>query len=97
MAVAKRERKAVPVQLPFTVVLVMVAIAGLRIWQYHWREGAVIIGVALVVAAVLRAMLSDEQAGLLAVRGRPVDVLSYGGLGVVVLIIAFTISHGPTG
>ncbi|WP_026360354.1 DUF3017 domain-containing protein [Amycolatopsis nigrescens] len=83
--------------LPFAIVLLLVAVAGVRIWQYHWRQGAVIIGAALLIAAVQRAVLSDEQAGLLAIRGRPVDVLSYAGLGVLVLFIAFTITGGPFG
>lgn len=73
------------------------AVAALRIGQYHWRQGAVIIGGALLVAAVFRAVLPSNRAGLLAVRTRPVDVISYSGLGLVILFFAFTITNGPLG
>lgn len=84
-------------QLPFGVVLVFVLVAALRILQYHWRQGAVIIGGALLVAAVFRVVLPDVRAGLLAVRGRAVDVVTYAALGAVVLFLAFTITDGPFG
>ncbi|TNC21621.1 DUF3017 domain-containing protein [Amycolatopsis alkalitolerans] len=90
-------RSAVTEHVPFGVVLVLVAVAAVRILQYHWRQGAVIIGGALLVAAVFRAVLPDVRAGLLAIRGRPVDVLTYAGLGTVVLFLAFTITNGPFG
>ncbi|HVV14186.1 DUF3017 domain-containing protein [Amycolatopsis sp.] len=90
-------RPALLEQVPFAIVLLLVAIAGIRIWQYHWRQGAVIIGGALLVAAVFRAVLPGVRAGLLAVRGRPVDVLTYTGLAVLLLFLAFTISNGPFG
>jgi hypothetical protein len=83
--------------VPFALVLALVAVAAVRILQYHWRQGAVIIGGALLVAAVFRAVLPGVRAGLLAIRGRPVDVLTYSGLGVLVLFLAFTITDGPFG
>jgi hypothetical protein len=81
--------------VPFAIVLALVAAAAVRIWEYHWRQGAVIVGGALLVAAVFRAVLPSVRAGLLAVRGRPVDVLSYAGLGALILFVAFTITNGP--
>lgn len=88
-------RLAILEQVPFALVLLLVAVAAIRIWQYHWRQGAVIIGGALLVAAVFRAVLPGVRAGLLAIRGRPVDVLTYTGLGALVLFLAFTITDGP--
>ncbi len=82
-------------QLGFGIVLIAVVIAMVRIVQYHWREGAAIIGVTLLLAAGLRAMLSSKRAGLLAVRGRRVDVLTYGGSGLLMLAVALTITGGP--
>ncbi|HEX9337846.1 MAG TPA: DUF3017 domain-containing protein, partial [Pseudonocardiaceae bacterium] len=38
-----------------------------------------------------------RRAGLLAVRGRAVDVLSYAGLGALVMFVAGTITGGPFG
>ena len=88
-------RRAVLHHLPFAVVLALVAVAGLRIGMYHWRQGAALVGGALLVAAVLRAALSDEQAGLLRIRSRFVDVLSYTGLGGLIIFVALTITGGP--
>jgi uncharacterized membrane protein len=90
-----RHRDSVLVHLPFAAVLALVAFGMLRIAMYHWREGAVLIGGALLVAAVLRAALSHERTGLLAIRTRTVDVLSYAGLGLLILFTALTITGGP--
>ncbi|ASR38917.1 hypothetical protein BAY61_03310 [Prauserella marina] len=84
-------------QLPFAVVVALVAVAAVRIGMYHWRQGAALIGGALLVAAVLRAALSDEQAGLLQIRSRPIDVLSYACFGLLILFVTLTITGGPLG
>ncbi|HEU5473927.1 MAG TPA: DUF3017 domain-containing protein [Actinophytocola sp.] len=77
------------------MVLAVVAVGLVRIAQYYWREGAVLVGGALLLAALLRALLPQERIGLVAIRGRGVDVLLYGGLGFAVLAIAMTIQGGP--
>jgi hypothetical protein len=82
-------------QWGFGLVLVAVLFGMVRIVQYHWREGTVIIGGALLLAAGLRALLSTERAGLLAIRGRGLDVLTYAGFGLLVLTVALTITGGP--
>lgn len=97
MSTRRPDRSALLEQVPFAVVLVLVAVAALRIAQYHWRQGAVIVGGALLVAAVFRAVLPAAKAGLLGVRGRPVDVITYAALGLVILFFAFTITNGPLG
>ena len=71
--------------------LAVVLLGLLRILLYHWRQGTVLIGAALIMAAALRALLRDEQAGLIAIRGRGVDVLTYAGFGVCVMAVALTI------
>lgn len=83
------------VHLPFGLVMTVVVVGLVRITQYFWREGTVWIGLALLLAAGLRALLRDEQAGLIAIRGRAVDVLSYGAFGVMVIAVALTIEGGP--
>jgi Protein of unknown function (DUF3017) len=83
--------------LPFTLVLLVTAVGILRMVLYHWRQGAALVGGALVLAALFRALLPTRRAGLLAVRGRPIDVLSYVGLGAFVLFVALTIQGGPFG
>jgi Protein of unknown function (DUF3017) len=82
-------------QLTFGLVLAVVAVGMVRIVQYHWREGTVIIGGALLLAAGLRAVLPPERTGLLGIRHRSLDVLTYGVFGLLMLIVALTITGGP--
>jgi len=85
-------RSRLPVHAPLTFVLLIAAAGMVRTLTQHWREGAVLLGVALIVAAVLRVFLPPERVGLLAIRSRPVDVLCYGGFGVVISVLAMTIT-----
>jgi hypothetical protein len=85
------------VHLPFGMVLAVVALGLLRIVLYHWRQGTVLIGIALFLAAGLRALLTDEQAGLIMIRGRGVDVLTYSAFGAAMMFVAMTIEGGPLG
>lgn len=85
-------RSRLPVHAPLTFVLLIAAAGMVRTLTQHWREGAVLLGGALIVAAVLRVFLPPDRVGLLAIRSRPVDVLCYGGLGVVVSVLAMTIT-----
>lgn len=91
MTTPQRRRHPVLAHLPFGLVLAVVLLGLVRILMYHWRQGTVLIGVALILAAALRALLRDDQAGLIAIRGRGVDVLTYGGFGVCVTAVALTI------
>ena len=78
-------------QLPLLSVLVVVGLGLLRVTFEHWRQGLVIIGLALVGGAVLRLLLPVRRAGFLAVRGRTVDVVLLAGTGLALTIIALTI------
>ena len=78
-------------QLPLLAVLVVVG-AGLLVVTFHrWRLGLVIVGLALIGAAVLRLLLPVRRAGFLAVRSRPVDVVLLAGTGLALAGIALTI------
>lgn len=90
-------RSALRDNLAFALVLVVCAVGIALILLYHWRRGAVLIGAALLLAALFRVLLPERRAGLLAVRGRPVDVLSYLALGACVVSVAVTITGGPFG
>lgn len=79
---------------PLLTVGLITAIAMVRVLTQHWREGAALLGVALLVAAVLRVALPDDRAGLLAIRGRMIDVLCYSGFGIVIIVLAVTITRG---
>ncbi|MGW4483757.1 DUF3017 domain-containing protein [Amycolatopsis sp. NPDC004368] len=90
-----RTQRSWTVHVPFGVVLLLLLAAALRILQYHWREGAVLVGVALLVGGLLRLLLPEDRVGLLAIRGKVVDVVTYAALCAAVLYIAFTIVGGP--
>ena len=97
MTTPHRRRHPVLVHLPFAMVVGVVAFGLVRIILYHWRQGTVLIGAALFLAAALRALLSHEQAGLIAIRGRGVDVLTYSAFGLCMIAVAMTIEGGPLG
>jgi hypothetical protein len=97
MTTPHRRRHPVLAHLPFGLVLAVVALGLFRIVLYHWRDGTGAIGVALFLAALLRALLTDEQAGLIAIRSRGVDVLTYMGFSASVIFVAITIEGGPLG
>lgn len=81
----------------FVLVLLVAAVGVVRLGLYHWREGSVLIGGALALAGFFRAVLPTRLAGLLAVRGRVVDVLSYLALAAFMLFVALTLTGGPFG
>ena len=81
-------------ELPLLVVLAIAAYAFARIGLQHWREGTTELGLALLVGAGLRAVLADATAGLLAVRTRRIDVVTYAGGGLVVALVSLTITGG---
>ncbi|AUS79274.1 DUF3017 domain-containing protein [Actinoalloteichus sp. AHMU CJ021] len=89
--------RATAPQFSFLLVIAVVVLGFVRVFMGHWREGSVLLGGALLLAAGLRVLLADEQAGLLKIRGRGVDVLLYGLLGGMVVLVALTIEGGPLG
>ena len=85
----------IPVHTAASVVWV-VALAGfIRVLAEHWREGTGLIGGALLVAAGARAVLPGDRVGLLAVRSQAIDVLCYGGFGLLMAVLAATIPRTP--
>jgi Protein of unknown function (DUF3017) len=84
-------RSRLPVHAPFLVVVAVVVVGLVRVLTQHWREGAALLGGALLLAALLRVLLPPERVGLLAIRSRPVDVLVYLAFGGVLVMLALTI------
>jgi len=80
-------------QLPLLAVLVVVGVGLLVVTFGHWRGGIVLIGLALIGAAVLRALLPVRRVGFLAVRSRPVDVVLLAGTGLTLAVIVLTIPY----
>jgi DUF3017 family protein len=76
--------------LPYLIVLAGVA-AGLFVaWQgsQYAGRGAALVGGALLAAAVARLILPLRFAGLLASRGKALDVVAFAVLGTAVLAVA---------
>ena len=84
-------RERFPVHAPAAIVFGVVAVGMVRVLTQHWREGAALLGGALLLAALLRVLLPSDRVGLLAVRSRPVDVLCYSAFGGVLVLLALTI------
>jgi hypothetical protein len=60
-----------------------------------WRNGVRLIAAGLIVAAVLRLVLPEPQAGMLAVRHRLLDATILAGLGVAIVFLASSIPNQP--
>jgi Protein of unknown function (DUF3017) len=78
-------------QLPLLAVLAAVAVGLLLVTVEHWRTGLVVMGVALVGAALLRLFLPERRVGFLAVRSRPVDVVLLAAAGLTLTIVSVAI------
>ena len=76
-----------PILLPF---LIFIAAFGLVIAGY-WRRGSLVIAIGVAVAAVLRLVLSDDRAGLLAVRSRGIDFATTATVSAALIYISLTI------
>lgn len=62
-----------------------------------WRRGALLIGIGVGVAALLRLLLPEGRAGVLVVRSRGVDVSMMAAVCAAVVYIAATIDPLGTG
>jgi Protein of unknown function (DUF3017) len=77
-------------EAPFVVVVALVVAAGLYLHHApgHWRRVSGIIAAALLLAGVLRLVLPPGQIGLLNVRGRMRDTVTYLLIGGLILGVA---------
>ncbi|MBT2456901.1 DUF3017 domain-containing protein [Streptomyces sp. ISL-86] len=80
-------------QWPMLAVLAATAAGLLSTAVGHPRVGCLVIGVALMAAAVLRRVL--PSVGMLAVRSRFTDMVTYGLLGVAITLLALVIEPKP--
>ncbi len=84
-------RKVFGGQWPILLVgLIIVAAFGLVVAGY-WRRGALVLGIGVGVAAALRLALTDDRAGLLAVRSRTIDFVTTATVSAAMLYVAWTI------
>ncbi|MFJ3879894.1 DUF3017 domain-containing protein [Streptomyces sp. NPDC090077] len=80
-------------QWPMLSVLAATAVGLLTTAVGHPRIGCLVIGVALVAAAVMRRVL--PSVGMLAVRSRFTDMITYGVLGVAITLLALVMEPEP--
>ena len=74
---------------PITLVLTGVAIAMIMIALDYFRRGSIVLSASVLLAAFLRLLLPDADAGMLVVRSRKVDVLTLAVLGIGLTIFTF--------
>ena len=74
--------------IPITVVLAIVAFGLLLIALAYWRRGTVALAFAMLLAGLLRVLLSERVIGVLAVRGKVFDVTFYALVGAAMLALA---------
>jgi hypothetical protein len=91
MTVRDRARVLVRAQWPILTVAAIFGIALILVAAGFWRRGALLIGIGVGLAAGLRLLLPDEQAGLLVVRSKRLDFATMAGICASVVYIAFTI------
>ena len=91
-----------PRRLPQTVggtvfvVIVGVVLVGLALVVWGaWRTGIVWMGVAMLVGALTRAVLSERAAGMLRVRRRWSDVVLLAAAGVGLVTLAAIVPNQP--
>ena len=75
-------------QWPILTVLAMIVVALVFVAADRFRVGSVLLALAVVFAAALRAALPDEVAGLLVVRSRRVDLTVLGLMAAALMILA---------
>jgi len=72
--------------------VVVVTVIGLGLVAFGpWRRGVSLLGFALLFAAAMRLVTSEDQAGMLRVRSRWFDVTMLAGVGIALLALAANI------
>lgn len=84
-------RKVFAGQWPFWLVGFIFIAAFVLVAAGYWRRGALVMAIGVGVAAALRLVLTDDRAGLLAVRSKAVDFVTTASVSAAMLYIAWTI------
>ncbi|WP_237080885.1 DUF3017 domain-containing protein, partial [Mycobacterium tuberculosis] len=84
-------------QWPILLVGSIFAVGFVLAGANFWRRGALLIGIGVGVAAVLRLVLSEERAGLLVVRSKGIDFVTTVTVAAAMVYIASTIDPLGTG
>jgi Protein of unknown function (DUF3017) len=84
-------RKVFAGQWPILLVGLILVAAFVLVAAGYWRRGALVMAIGVGVAAVLRLTLTEDRAGLLAVRSRGIDFATTATVSAAMLYIAWTI------
>ncbi|CFA95578.1 Conserved membrane protein of uncharacterised function [Mycobacterium tuberculosis] len=90
-------RRTVGAQWPILLVGSIFAVGFVLAGANFWRRGALLIGIGVGMAAVLRLVLSEERAGLLVVRSKGIDFVTTVTVAAAMVYIASTIDPLGTG
>ncbi|MDZ5664243.1 DUF3017 domain-containing protein [Nocardioides sp. S-58] len=81
----------------YLLVLVTVGVAMVLVVLEEWRTGIRLMGGALVFAALVRLLLRNRDAGMLAVRHKVLDAAILSVLGGSLVFLAGSIPNQPGG
>jgi hypothetical protein len=84
-------RKVVKGQWPILTVGLVLLVAFALVVAGYWRRGALVMAIAVGIAAVMRLAMTEDRAGLLAVRSRGIDFATTASVSAAMLYIAWTI------
>ena len=84
-------RQLVRSQWPIVTVVLIFSVAFTLAAANFWRRGALLIGIGVGVAAVLRLALTEDRAGLLVVRSKGIDFATMSLVAASMVYIAWTI------
>ena len=76
------------------LLLVAIGLAGLALVAFGpWRRGVTLIGAGLIFSALMRALLRENDAGMLRVRSRWFDIAAMTGVGIAMIVLAAVIPN----
>jgi uncharacterized membrane protein len=78
-------------QWPIVTVMLIFVVAFALAAANFWRRGALLIGIGVGVAAVLRLALSEDRSGLLVLRSKGIDFTTMTVVAAAMVYIAWTI------
>jgi Protein of unknown function (DUF3017) len=84
-------RQLVRSQWPIMMVVLIFIMAFMLAAENFWRRGALLIGIGVGAAAVLRLTLAEDNAGLLMVRSKGIDFVTMALVAAAMVYIAWTI------
>ena len=84
-------RQLVRSQWPIVTVVLIFAVAFSLAAANFWRRGALLIGIGVGAAAMLRLALTEDRAGLLVVRSEGIDFTTMASVAAAMVYIAWTI------